>query len=246
MSEKNKIIIGSFWLIVVILIIGWIWHKNTEVNNIKETTELLDFATSSPSTISTSTKSIATTTCDRYIDEKEVVKIGYPVVDSYFATSSIKWEKIVDEKDGISFEYPLDMTVTIKAFSQEAYDMGEDYVPYSVEILFKEEKDWVITTKPYTNNFIYFMTKPMIELTNSGSALYGLTAEESDLTSCYSFKKIIPDVYGNAFNSLVGYYKLGDKLFKMKSTLCKPNEEVRCNYVFEHILDSIHFIDSGI
>lgn len=241
-SEKIKIIIGTFWIIVVILIIGWIWHKNTEVNNIKETTRLVDFATNSPSTNSTSTKSVATTTCNRYIDEKEVVKIGYPAINPSFATSSIQWKKFVDEKDKVSFEYPADMDVTILIPSIPDYDSGNMYIPYSVKISFKDKNNFVTEPKPYTDNAIYFMTQSMIQLTNSGPVPYGLTAEESDLTSCYSFKKIIPDVYGNAFNPLVGYYKLGDKLFKMKSVLCKPNEEMRCNYVFEHVLGSIEFL----
>jgi len=174
-----------------------------------------------------------------------IEKIGYPIIDSSFATSSIQWKKFVDEKDKVSFEYPSDNIVKVIDFDPN--NIGETWtVPSSIEIL-SPLRDGLMQVE------ISMMTRDRVisTYTDASSAKSGeqeflseLTPKEKDLSNNYSFRKIITTQSTVTTDKEViytGYYRKINNFISLRIPGC-TKEDTKCIYVFEHVLDSIEFL----
>jgi len=202
MAEKKKIVIGSFWLIVVILIIGWICYKNTNTKIIIETKPTVS-------------------------DNKEIIKIGYPVIDSSFATSTITWKKYMDKEDGVSFEYPSEW----KAYS--AVSLAR-ILPPNGELITAYEGN-LDNTVDIDFNYKDYTLSPI---------------ETEYVKKNVPFKTIKTHT---DYDTLVAYYYTQSKMIQMdliiecpnNYKICSyPNYKIRMTYIFEHILDSMEYSGS--
>jgi len=180
-----------------------------------------------------------------FINKKETKNTIIPSQTPAFATSSLQWKKFVDKEDGFSFEYPSDMSVATDFLTQKELDMSED-TPDSLTVSMTNINDIIGGDKIFYDNQIHFRTKSRILFENDPEyAFFGLTPKERDFTNNYSFRKIITSTSTDGavnFKPIGGYYRSGKNIIYIFTEMCKTGNEMRCNYVFEHMLDSIEFL----
>jgi len=153
------------------------------------------------------------------IDKNNNVKeIDYPKIDSSFATSSVQWKKNLDEKDGISFEYPSDG----RADSSGGESHTISIYPPDDKMIFVDE------------GFANIIDIDLMAL-DYQSYKY---KTDSEVRKIISYDK-------NGY--IVGRYSNKEGSIKLTTSLeCGDLDQTSCSehqnymlYVFEHIFDSI-------
>jgi len=161
-----------------------------------------------------------------------IEKIGYPTMDSSFVTPNITWVKYIDKNDEVSFEYPSDWKI-FPGTNNNLY-------------IYPPTESYIITDGGVVNTISINLENYTISK-NLGLAVFG---EEYKKYIGQNIRKI--DIGNGDPDYVEGKYFSNNKVLKIStSLLCGPVEKDMCQktnhrsymlYIFEHVLDSIEFL----